>query len=296
MPHVREVTVASHDRHDLLLVAALAAGDLTGTDRDQALALTSSCAECAALHDDLVAIARATVSVPPPIASSVRDFRLTPAQAASLGRTGWRRFLSSGGAMPLARPLGAALATLGIAGLLIGTQPLGFSMGSSASAPAAGPAAVQEVGGAGSASSANDQAAPLAAASAAAASAPALAPVPAPAASAAASIAAGTGAYGTEKSAAPSSAPYPDAGSLQPARGTSGGGTTAGAAETAAPSTGEQITAAGSASAETTGGLAGTVEPPSSTGPSPLILVSLVAVVVGVLLVVSSYRGRRTGL
>ena len=67
MPHVSEVRATDHDRHDPMLVAALAAGDLAGTDRDQAIALTTSCAECAALHDDLVAIARATATVPPPI-------------------------------------------------------------------------------------------------------------------------------------------------------------------------------------------------------------------------------------
>ena len=84
MPHVSEVRATDHDRHDPMLVAALAAGDLAGTDRDQAIALTASCAECAALHDDLVAIARATASVPPPIRAPARDFRLTPEQAASL--------------------------------------------------------------------------------------------------------------------------------------------------------------------------------------------------------------------
>ena len=101
-----------HDRHDPMLVAALAAGDLAGTERDQAIALTASCAECAALHDDLVAIARATASVPPPIRGAGRDFRLTPEQAASLRPTGWRRFVPAGGRGAFTRPLGVALATL----------------------------------------------------------------------------------------------------------------------------------------------------------------------------------------
>ena len=47
MPHVSEVRATDHDRHDTMLVAALAAGDLAGTERDQAIALTASCAECA---------------------------------------------------------------------------------------------------------------------------------------------------------------------------------------------------------------------------------------------------------
>src|SRR3954451_12224995 len=86
MPHVSDVRATSpdHARHDLLLVAALAAGDTSGTDRDRALDLTRSCAACAELHDDLVAIARATASVPPPIADRPRDFQLTPADAARL--------------------------------------------------------------------------------------------------------------------------------------------------------------------------------------------------------------------
>ena len=101
MPHVSEVRATDHDRHDLMLVAALAAGDLAGTERDQAIALTASCAECAALHDDLVAIARATATVPPPIRGAGRDFRLTPEQAASLRPSGWRRFVPAGGSRRL---------------------------------------------------------------------------------------------------------------------------------------------------------------------------------------------------
>src|SRR6185436_18535562 len=84
MPNDSDVRVTSHERHDPMLVAALAAGDLAGPDRDQAIALTQSCASCASLHADLQAIARATASVPPPIAAPRRDFRLSPEQAASL--------------------------------------------------------------------------------------------------------------------------------------------------------------------------------------------------------------------
>src|SRR6476646_6590491 len=136
MPHVSEAIAASHDDHDLLLVAAFAAGDLTGAERDLARSLTASCGECAALHADLVAIARATATLPPPIASAGRDFRLSPAQAASLRRTGWRRLLPASGTSPLTRPLG-------VAGLLISNVSLGtFSLGSGAPAPiAGGPAA-----------------------------------------------------------------------------------------------------------------------------------------------------------
>ena len=85
MPHVSEHHVLpQHDAHDPLLVAALAAGDLAGTDRDHAVALIRSCVSCAELHDDLVAISRATAAVPPPFAKAPREFQLTPADAARL--------------------------------------------------------------------------------------------------------------------------------------------------------------------------------------------------------------------
>jgi hypothetical protein len=126
MPHDSDVQLTSHDRHDTMLVAALAAGDLAATDRDQAIALTASCTECATLRDDLVAIARATALVPPPIAASGRDFRLTPADAARLRPGGWRRLVAAFSAPRAAftRPLGVGLTTLGLVGLLIGNVQL----------------------------------------------------------------------------------------------------------------------------------------------------------------------------
>src|SRR6478735_11263584 len=106
---------------------------------------------------------------------------------------GWRRFVPAGGGAAFTRPLGAALATFGIAGILIGTLSLGFTGGSSASAP-------QPAAGAGAAADRNAESLvasgapeapgnlqPLPETSAAAASAAA---APAPAASAAASAAA----------------------------------------------------------------------------------------------------------
>ena len=141
MPHVSEFHVTpDHDRHDQLLVAALAAGDLSGIDRDHALTLTRSCASCASLHDDLLAIARATASVPPPHVTRPRDFQLTPADAARLRPAGWRRIVAGlAGANALAtRPLGVGLATLGLVGLLIGNAPV-LSLGGSGGAPAAAP-------------------------------------------------------------------------------------------------------------------------------------------------------------
>lgn len=140
MPHASDVQPTSHDRHDTMLVAALAAGDLAATDRDQAIGLTRSCADCASLHDDLVAIARATAVVPPPFATPPRDFRLTPADAARLRPGGWRRLVAAFSAprQAVTRPLGVGLTTLGLVGLLIGNVPLGTGASLETSAGGAG--------------------------------------------------------------------------------------------------------------------------------------------------------------
>jgi hypothetical protein len=138
MPHVSDVQPTSHADHDTLLVAALASGDLAGTDRDHATALIQTCSDCLTLHEDILAIARATTSVPPPIATRPRDFRLTPEQARRLRPAGWRRALGAFATPRLAftRPLGIGLTTIGLAGLLLTNIPLGFGGASSAAAPA----------------------------------------------------------------------------------------------------------------------------------------------------------------
>jgi hypothetical protein len=140
MPHDSDVQPTSHARHDVLLVAALAAGDLSGTDRDHATALIETCPECMGLHDDLILIAHATAAAPPPIGARPRDFRLTPEQAAQLRPGGWRRVLGAfaGPRLAFTRPLGIGLTTIGLAGLLITNIPLGLGSATSAgAAPAA---------------------------------------------------------------------------------------------------------------------------------------------------------------
>jgi hypothetical protein len=138
MPHVSD----QHDQHDLLLVVSLAAGDLTGADRERATSQIAECAECARLNDDLLVIARATAALP--AAVRPRDFQLSPEQAAHLRPAGWRRFVAAFAEPRLAitRQLGVGLTTLGIAGLMLsvlGSVNLGVGMG--AAAPAAqGPA------------------------------------------------------------------------------------------------------------------------------------------------------------
>jgi hypothetical protein len=126
MPHIPDLAI--HDAHDPALVAAHAAGDATGTELELATALVSGCAECAALHRDLRAIAAAVAVLPAP--ARPRDFRLTPEQAASLHPAGWRGLVATlaGPRFRFAVPLGTGLATLGLAGILLGSVaglPLG---------------------------------------------------------------------------------------------------------------------------------------------------------------------------
>jgi uncharacterized protein YjeT (DUF2065 family) len=131
MPHVSE----QHAQHDQFLVASLAAGDLAGTDRDRATALVTSCPDCAGLHDDLLAIARATAALPAAVRS--RDFRISAEQAARLRPAGWRRFIAafSSPRLAMTRRLGIGLTTLGLAGLLVSALP-SMQIGSAGSAAA----------------------------------------------------------------------------------------------------------------------------------------------------------------
>ena len=98
-----------------------------------------SCAECARLHDDVIAIARATQALPPAVRT--RDFQISPEQAARLRPGGWRRFVAAFAAPGsiFSKQLGVGMATLGIVGLLLsslGSISLG-GLGGAASASAA---------------------------------------------------------------------------------------------------------------------------------------------------------------
>ena len=135
MPH----DSVQHDQHDQLLVVSLAAGDLTGADRDRATSQIADCAECARLNDDLLVIARATAALP--AAVRPRDFQLSPEQAQRLRPAGWRRFVAAFASprVAMTRQLGVGLTTLGIAGLMLsvlGSVNLGGM--SAGAAPAAG--------------------------------------------------------------------------------------------------------------------------------------------------------------
>jgi hypothetical protein len=198
MPHLPP----SHADHDLLAIAAYAAGDATGPELDEALALVAACGDCAALHHDLRAIAAALPELPAPVRT--RDFRLTPGQAASLRPAGWRRLLApfAGPKFAFAGPLGAGLATLGLAGFLVAGSfgvplPASAPTDGGAGAAASGAATVERTNGSGSADLFVAES--PAAAALPAPEAPASGPVPgieAPAAGAAASAAPAVDAQG----------------------------------------------------------------------------------------------------
>src|SRR3954452_5852718 len=144
-----------HDAHDPLLIAAHAAGDTTGEESRQAADLVATCETCATLHADLVAIAATTRVLPAPVRT--HDYRLTPEQAAKLRPTARRRLLATLGStrFAFAAPLGATLATLGLAGLLLaaipGVRPPGATSSSSASVNVAAAAPSVVTNGAGAA-------------------------------------------------------------------------------------------------------------------------------------------------
>jgi hypothetical protein len=125
-----------HAEHDLLLVAAVVDRDPTAADRLAAERQIANCSSCGELATDLRAIALATAALP--AAERTRDFTLRPEDAARLQRGGWRRIAAAFGAarLEVLRPLGAGLATLGLAGLLLATLPaIQLPIGSSGAAP-----------------------------------------------------------------------------------------------------------------------------------------------------------------
>jgi hypothetical protein len=128
-------TPAEHAQHDLDLIAAHVAGDLTDTERIRADSLLQSCTTCADLRRDLLAIAAATRALPR-VAHAPRDFRIDAAQAERLRGGGWLRFFLRPFRAPQSafRPMAAAFTTLGLAGLLV-ANVLPSLFGGAASAP-----------------------------------------------------------------------------------------------------------------------------------------------------------------
>jgi hypothetical protein len=145
--------IARHALHDEELVAAYAAGDVEdAADQERARSLVERCATCGDIHRDVALIRTATrasgsAAERAATTSAPRDFRLTAEDAAGLRpgspiarvarRLGWRARLDLGIAA-FGRPVGAALATFGVVGVLVGSLTLGGGPGSLFSAQSAG--------------------------------------------------------------------------------------------------------------------------------------------------------------
>jgi hypothetical protein len=134
----RSFEPGDHAQHDRGLIAAHAAGEADGGNLERAELFLSTCPMCADLHRDLRALALATRALrdAPPPADRRRDFRLSTSDAVRLSPTpAWRRLLGPllGRAGP-GRRLATGLATLGIAGLLLTSVPIG-GLGTAGLAP-----------------------------------------------------------------------------------------------------------------------------------------------------------------
>jgi hypothetical protein len=108
-------TAATHASHDELLLARLYGGDVDGPERSRALDQMASCQECADLFADLGAIAAATAALPTP--PRLRDFTLTEAEAARLGRR--RIDWSVLGRLGRTRALGRSMMAAGLVGVVL---------------------------------------------------------------------------------------------------------------------------------------------------------------------------------
>jgi len=148
-PRVRDYTLTAadatrltkaatvHTAHDMQLVAALVDRTVDPAERRSAEALIEACADCAALHADLVSLATATKDMQVP--SRPRDYSLTPADAERLRRGGWRRLVAAFGTSrdSLSRPLAIGFTSLGLVGVLVVGAPSVLQVGSSTAGSAA---------------------------------------------------------------------------------------------------------------------------------------------------------------
>ena len=145
--------IARHALHDEELIAAFAAGDIEDSaEHERARSIIERCATCRDIHRDVAVIrsvirALGTAGERAATVSAPRDFRLSAEDAARLRpgspiarvarRLGWRARLDLGIAA-FGRPVGAAMATFGVVGLLVGSLTLGGGPGSLFSAQSAG--------------------------------------------------------------------------------------------------------------------------------------------------------------
>ena len=131
----------AHARHDHILVAALASGDVAGLERKDAEALLSTCESCRLLHDDLRLLAGAVRQLFAETAPPDQDFRLSADDARRLTRGGWlRRLIRPFGEArrSVIRPFAGAMVALGLAVVVLSGPSLmlfGGAAGGATGAP-----------------------------------------------------------------------------------------------------------------------------------------------------------------
>ena len=118
--HAQAPFGADHDDHDRLLVVRLASDDLSREERPAAESLRATCAQCAALVDDVRRISLATARLPLP--RRPRDFRLTATQARQARGSILRRLMErlSAPGLGVLQPLGAAAVAIGFVLVVVG--------------------------------------------------------------------------------------------------------------------------------------------------------------------------------
>ena len=138
--HPTSPASGDHAGHDRLVIAALAAGDAVGREREAAQALISTCDACQLLHDDLRSITASIRALAPVSVAVDRDFRLTVADARRLTRGGWfRRLVRPFGEVrrSVIQPAAGALMALGLAAIVLSGPSLMLFGGASGAAPEA---------------------------------------------------------------------------------------------------------------------------------------------------------------
>ncbi len=265
---------AAHSTHDLTLIASLTDHSLAPSERAAAESLVASCSGCADLHADLVTLVAATRAMPTPPRPA--DYSLTPADAARLRGTWWRRMVRAIGSSrdSLSRPLAIGLSTLGLVGILVASGPsvirdMPGGLGGSAASSQAGGQAAQPV--ADPQSTANDT-------SVEAAPGAALAPT---------SAGAATAASGAPDRAAGSAAPVFGV-SVQPNPAATRGPLTDASGKGAG-------TVASAPSPEDLGSAPASTQVSPASGPDPMLLISVAFLFAGLGLFFLRWSARRLG-
>ena len=118
--NVRSLALSEHRRHDRLLVTRFAMDDAYPSEREEALKMLETCAECAALAADVRLIAAAVPQLP--VAPRTRNFTITAEQAERLHGSGfsrWLRTLAMPGWASL-RPVAGVALSIGLVMAVVG--------------------------------------------------------------------------------------------------------------------------------------------------------------------------------